>query len=118
LPRLPGDPAQNRFNEMVEVGVRWNGRRFFGLQEKRLVRLPKSSKEQDKVAPPLVRLALDIGLRRFDETASATMYLGEINHRRKSFPAEHEPIIEKEVFDAVQNILNENPNRHVQRGSI
>jgi site-specific DNA recombinase len=85
---------------------------FFGLQEKRLVRLPKSSKEQDKVAPPLVRLALDIGLRRFDETASATMYLGEINHRRKSFPAEHEPIIEKEVFDAVQNILNENPNRH------
>ena len=40
------------------------------------------------------------------------MYLGEINHRGKSFPAEHEPIIEKEVFDAVQNILNENPNRH------
>ena len=33
------------------TGVRWNGRRFFGLQEKRLVRLPKSSKEQDKVAP-------------------------------------------------------------------
>jgi hypothetical protein len=32
------------------TGVRWNGRRFFGLQEKRLVRLPKSSKEQDKVA--------------------------------------------------------------------
>jgi hypothetical protein len=40
------------------------------------------------------------------------MYLGEINHRGKSFLAEHEPIIEKEVFDAVQNILNENPNRH------
>ena len=40
------------------------------------------------------------------------MYLGEINHRLKSFPAEHEPIIEKEVFDAVQEILNENPNRH------
>jgi DUF2924 family protein len=33
------------------TGVRWNGRRFFGLQEKRLVRLAKSSKEQDKVAP-------------------------------------------------------------------
>ena len=33
------------------TGVRWNGRRFFGLQEKPLVRLPKSSKEQDKVAP-------------------------------------------------------------------
>ena len=40
------------------------------------------------------------------------MYLGEINHRGKSFLAEHEPIIEKEVFDAVQDILNENPNRH------
>ena len=25
------------------------------------------------------------------------MYLGEINHRGKSFPGEHEPIIEKEV---------------------
>ena len=36
----------------------------------------------------------------------------EINHRGKSFLAEHEPIIEKEVFEAVQNILNENPNRH------
>ena len=36
------------------------------------------------------------------------MYLGEINHRGKSFPAEHEPIIEKEVFDAVQNIVNQN----------
>lgn len=33
------------------TGVRWNGRRFFGLQEKPLVRLPKSRKEQDKVAP-------------------------------------------------------------------
>ena len=33
------------------TGVRWNGRRFFGLQEKRLARLPKSSKEQEKVAP-------------------------------------------------------------------
>ena len=33
------------------TGVRWNGRRFFGLQEKRLARPPKSSKEQDKVAP-------------------------------------------------------------------
>jgi hypothetical protein len=33
------------------TGVRWNGRRFFGVQEKPLVRLPKSSKEQDKVAP-------------------------------------------------------------------
>jgi hypothetical protein len=33
------------------TGVRWNGRRFFGLQEKQLVRQPKSSKEQDKVAP-------------------------------------------------------------------
>jgi len=40
------------------------------------------------------------------------MYLGEINHRGKSFLAEHEPIIEKELFDAVQDILNENPNRH------
>src|SRR6476620_7855507 len=40
------------------------------------------------------------------------MYLGEINHRGKSFPAEHEPIIEKEAFDAVQEILNEIPNRH------
>ena len=40
------------------------------------------------------------------------MYLGEINHRGKSFPAEHEPIIEREVFDAVQNILSEKPDRH------
>jgi hypothetical protein len=40
------------------------------------------------------------------------MYLGEINHRGKSFPAEHEAIIEKELFDAVQDILNRKPNRH------
>ena len=37
------------------------------------------------------------------------MYLGEINHRGKSFPAEHEPIIEKEVFDAVQDDFERKP---------
>jgi hypothetical protein len=40
------------------------------------------------------------------------MYLGEINHRDRSFPAEHEAIVEKELFDAVQDILNQKPNRN------
>jgi site-specific DNA recombinase len=40
------------------------------------------------------------------------MYLGEINHRGRSFPAEHEAIIEKELFDTVQDILNQKPNRN------
>ena len=32
------------------------------------------------------------------------MYLGEINHRDKSYPGEHEPIISVDLFDAVQTI--------------
>jgi len=35
-------------------------------------------------------------------------YLGEINHRGKSYPGEHEPIVQGEVFDAVQAILEAN----------
>ena len=36
------------------------------------------------------------------------MYLGEINHRDKSYPGEHQPIIALELFDAVQAKLTEN----------
>jgi site-specific DNA recombinase len=32
------------------------------------------------------------------------VYLGEINHRNSSYPGEHEPIINKEQFDHVQEI--------------
>ena len=32
------------------------------------------------------------------------VYLGEINHKDKSYPGEHEPIIAREVFDQVQQI--------------
>ena len=39
-------------------------------------------------------------------------YLGEINHRDKSYPGEHEPIIEKELFDEVQAILEANRQGH------
>jgi site-specific DNA recombinase len=36
------------------------------------------------------------------------MYLGEINHRDKSYPGEHQPIIDQALFDAVQATLDEN----------
>src|SRR5208337_4509033 len=36
------------------------------------------------------------------------MYVGEINHRDKSYPGEHEPIIDPRVFEAVQTKLTEN----------
>jgi DNA invertase Pin-like site-specific DNA recombinase len=36
------------------------------------------------------------------------MYLGEINHRDKSYPGEHTPIIDPELFKAVQTKLTEN----------
>jgi site-specific DNA recombinase len=32
-------------------------------------------------------------------------YLGEINHRDKSWPGEHQPIIDREKFDRVQDML-------------
>ena len=43
------------------------------------------------------------------------MYLGEINHKGESFPADHPPIIEKDLFDAVQNVLTKNQNRKDMR---
>ncbi len=36
------------------------------------------------------------------------VYLGEINHRDKSFPGEHEPIISAELFNAVQEVRRSN----------
>lgn len=38
-------------------------------------------------------------------------YLGEINHKGRSWPAEHAPIIAADLFEAVQAKLNENLNR-------
>lgn len=37
------------------------------------------------------------------------IYLGEIRHRDQWYPGEHETIIERSVWDAVQAILDENP---------
>ncbi len=35
-------------------------------------------------------------------------YLGEINHRDRSYPGEHMPIVDRDVFDRVQAKLDEN----------
>jgi hypothetical protein len=39
-------------------------------------------------------------------------YIGEINHRDKSYPGEHKPLIDKKLFDAVQAMLSDNLNNH------
>jgi DNA invertase Pin-like site-specific DNA recombinase len=36
------------------------------------------------------------------------IYIGEIGHKGDWFPAEHEPVVEREVFDQVQQRLNSN----------
>jgi DNA invertase Pin-like site-specific DNA recombinase len=36
------------------------------------------------------------------------IYLGEINHRESSYPGEHAPIIDRDLFENVQTKLNEN----------
>ena len=36
------------------------------------------------------------------------MYLGELNHRDLSYPGEHEPIVDRDLFDAVQAKLTGN----------
>jgi site-specific DNA recombinase len=46
------------------------------------------------------------------------MYLGEINHRGKSYPGEHPPILTQAIFDAVQAKLEENMQpRHQKRAA-
>ena len=42
-------------------------------------------------------------------------YLGELNHHGRSWPAEHERIIDSTLFDAVQAKLADNLNRAVNR---
>jgi site-specific DNA recombinase len=39
-------------------------------------------------------------------------YIGEINHRDKSYPGEHKPLIDKKLFAAVQARLLDNLNNH------
>ena len=46
------------------------------------------------------------------------MYLGDINHRDKSYPGEHAPIMEPGLFEAVQTKLTENrQERRLRRQS-
>src|SRR5271166_3487386 len=46
------------------------------------------------------------------------MYVGEINHRDKSYPGEHAPIIDPRLFEAVQTKLTENrQGRRLRRQS-
>ena len=42
-------------------------------------------------------------------------YLGELNHHGRSWPAEHEPIVDVGLFDAVQARLADNLNRAANR---
>lgn len=39
-------------------------------------------------------------------------YLGEINHHSESYPGEHDAIVDRDVFDAVQEILDANRRGH------
>ena len=43
------------------------------------------------------------------------MYLGDINHRDKSYPGEHAPIMERGLFEAVQTKLTENRQERRRR---
>lgn len=40
-------------------------------------------------------------------------YIGELNHKDASYPAEHQPLIDRELFDAVQVRLAENLQSHL-----
>jgi len=42
------------------------------------------------------------------------IYLGELNHKGASYPAEHQPLIEPSLFDAVQVKLAENLQSHLK----
>jgi site-specific DNA recombinase len=42
-------------------------------------------------------------------------YLGEINHQDRSYPGEHAPIIDRDMFEKVQAKLNENRNARSAR---
>ncbi len=41
-------------------------------------------------------------------------YLGEINHRRQSYPGEHDPIVDQDLFNQVQVVLETNRQGHRQ----
>ena len=43
-------------------------------------------------------------------------YLGELNHKGKSFPAEHAPIVPVELFEAVQTLLAERRQHRGRQG--
>ena len=43
------------------------------------------------------------------------LYIGEAVHKDKSFPGEHEAIVDRELFDAVQAQLAANHHKHITR---
>ena len=46
------------------------------------------------------------------------VFLGEINHRENSYAGEHAPIIDRELFDAVQQIIGENRQGKRERHAL
>jgi hypothetical protein len=42
-------------------------------------------------------------------------YIGDLNHRQNAYPADHAPIVSRELFDAVQKQLEANRNARAQK---
>lgn len=41
-------------------------------------------------------------------------YIGEVRHFKEYFPGEHEPIIDRKLWDQVQQVIEENSNDHIR----
>ncbi len=94
-------------------------RQIFGLylELKSLPRLVQALAEQGIISRPRnFASGQPVGGKPFRTGALShllgnRMYLGEINHRGKSYPGEHEAIVTMELSAAVQQLLSQRKNR-------
>ena len=114
---------------VVPLGYRVEDRKLLiDPEEARIVRLIFETYTELKSLPKLQQFLKDRGIRSRVRKMSDgrtiggiplsngplavilrnRMYLGEINHRDQSYPGEHEPLIDRDLFDRVQAILTAN----------
>jgi DNA invertase Pin-like site-specific DNA recombinase len=103
-------------NEKEAETVRWIFDRYLEL---RSVRSLKAEMDEKGILTKVRRSAegkLSGGLRWFRgalyQLLQNPIYRGEIRHKDKVYPGEHEAIVNKEVWGAVQATLTENAVRH------
>ena len=93
--------------------------RYAALKSSTLLRI-ELKREGYRSKSYISRTQKPVGGRDYTKNSILTLlsnrlYIGEMHHRGKYYPAQHKPIVPRELFDRVQEILKDNSKIKVKR---